>query len=99
MDGWRRNGAAARVAHLLCEIALRKERSGSQTRDSYNLPVTQEQIAEIIAITPQHVGRVMRILEGEGLIRRGQGAIQTLDWNRLAARGNFRDDYLFIREH
>lgn len=88
--------AAARVAHLLCELALRQECSGEHARYAYDLPVTQEQIAELIAITPQHVGRVMRTLESEDLILRGRGCIEILDWARLAARGDFSADYLHL---
>lgn len=90
--------AAARVARLLCEMAVRLEQSGLGAREKYELPVTQEQIAEIISVTPLHASRVMRTLDEEGLIRRSRPHLEILDWGRLAARGDFEETYLHGNE-
>lgn len=47
-----RRDARTRIAHLLCEFAMRLEVAdlGEQTR--YELPITQEQLADAVALTP-----------------------------------------------
>lgn len=90
--------AATSVAHLLCEIAIRLERCNSEPRERFDLPVNQEQIAQIVGVTPLHTGRVMRTLQTEGLIERRRKAVQIVNWNGLASRGDFQDDYLFLKK-
>ncbi len=63
-----RRDAAARLAHLLCEFGLRLEAIGLGDRVSYELPMTQEQLADATGLTPVHVNRTLKDLEERGLI-------------------------------
>jgi len=63
--------AEARVAHLLCETAYRV---GVSTSEKIELPFTQVQIAEMTALTPVHVCRILGKLAERGIVtRRGRG--------------------------
>jgi CRP-like cAMP-binding protein len=89
-----RRDSISRISHLLCEFALRLEAAGLAEHRSYELPMTQEQIADCTGLTPVHVNRVLKELGRQGLISRDKRAVQILDWNRLQHIGDFNTRYL-----
>jgi CRP-like cAMP-binding protein len=89
-----RRDSRARVAHLLCEFSLRLEAAGLATNHSYELPMTQEQLADAVGLTSVHVNRVLKALGEGGLISRDRRSIVILDWNRMRQVGDFNDRYL-----
>ena len=50
-----RRSATARTAHMLCEFAMRLEMAGLGEQCAYELPMTQEQLADALGLTPVHV--------------------------------------------
>lgn len=50
-----RRDARSRVAHLLCELAVRLDAQGLAHPDGYLLPMTQEQIGDATGLTAVHV--------------------------------------------
>jgi CRP-like cAMP-binding protein len=96
MNVGRRN-SVTRIAHLLCEFAIRMEAAGLARGDhSYELPMTQEQIADAVGLTPVHVNRVLKELSQKGLISREKRAIDIPDWERLREIGDFSARYLHL---
>lgn len=93
-----RRDARARVAHLLCELAVRREAAELGSRRSFELPMTQEQIGDALALTAVHVNRTLRVLEADGLIRRAKRSILVADWPALRAVADFNENYLHVRE-
>lgn len=91
-----RRDARTRVAHLLCEIGLRIEAAGIGERGRYELPMTQEQLADATGLTPVHVNRVLQGLGADQIIDRDKRVIEVADWDRLAAVGDFRSSYLHL---
>jgi CRP-like cAMP-binding protein len=89
-----RRNSRARVAHLLCEIFLRLQAAGLVRGHSYQLPMTQEQLADAVGLTPVHVNRVLKQLAEDGLIRRERRSISIPDWRRLKDAGDFNERYL-----
>src|SRR3954469_2330338 len=65
-----RRDARTRIAHLLCELALRLKVAGLGEQTDYEVPLSQEQIADATGLTPVHVNRTIRALEADGLIER-----------------------------
>jgi len=58
-----RRDSRSRLAHLLCEFALRLEAQGAARPDhGYELPMTQEQLADATGLTSVHVNRVLKVL-------------------------------------
>ena len=92
-----RRDARSRMAHLLCEFALRFEAAGLGRREGYELPMTQEQLADSLALTPVHTNRMLMILAEEGLISREQRSVRILDWDRLQDVGDFEPAYLHLK--
>jgi CRP-like cAMP-binding protein len=89
-----RRDSRARVAHLLCEFSLRLEGAGLASNHHYELPMTQEQLADAVGLTPVHVNRVLRQLGEEGLISRNKRSITIVDWHRMRQAGDFNERYL-----
>jgi hypothetical protein len=82
--------ADARIAHLLCETAIRS----GQGIGHMDCPFTQEHMAEITGQTSVNVNRVLADLERQGLIERQGRSVTFLDWHELARMGDFRANYL-----
>ncbi len=91
-----RRDARARTAHLLCEFALRLEVAGLGTRSHYELPVTQEQLADALALTSVHINRTFKALAEEGLVRRDKRSVHILDFGQLSRIGDFDGRYLHL---
>lgn len=91
-----RRDARARTAHLLCEFALRLEVAGVGTQGHYELPMTQDQLADALALTNVHVSRTLKTLAAEGLIERRQRSVTIVDFRRLASVGDFDSRYLHL---
>jgi CRP-like cAMP-binding protein len=92
-----RRDAPTRIAHLLCEFALKLEAVHLGEQLDYELPMTQDQLADATGLTAIHVNRVLQALERDGLIdRTTPKSVIIGDWKRLAAVGDFRPDYLHL---
>jgi CRP-like cAMP-binding protein len=50
--------ARARISHVLCEFAVRMKAAGVASDHGYELPMTQEQLADVVGLTPVHVSRM-----------------------------------------
>ena len=77
------------MAHMLCEFALRLKVAGLGETSRYELPMTQAQLADALALTSVHVNRTLRALANEGLIERTRRSVRIADFDRLAAVGDF----------
>ncbi|HEU4652020.1 MAG TPA: Crp/Fnr family transcriptional regulator [Croceibacterium sp.] len=93
-----RRDALQRISHLLCEIGVRLERAGLDSRSKFRLPITQEELADCVGLTPVHVNRTLRVLDREQLVRRPRGGLVVNDWDRLARLGDFDPGYLHLPE-
>jgi CRP-like cAMP-binding protein len=94
-----RRDAQTRIAHLLCELSLRIKLAGLGELNEYQMPMTQEQLADCTGLTPVHVNRTLKTLEAAGLIERPTSrTISIGDWKRLAEAGDFDGNYLHLRD-
>jgi CRP-like cAMP-binding protein len=91
-----RRDARSRVAHILCEFAMRLEAVGLGEQCNYELPMTQEQIADTAGLTPVHVNRTLKALDAEGLTRRNKRSVTIEDWKKLTEAGDFNPTYLHL---
>ena len=92
-----RRDAPTRIAHLLCEFALKLEAVNLGEQLNYELPMTQDQLADATGLTVVHVNRVLQALARDGLIERvTPRSVLIGNWKRLAAAGDFRSDYLHL---
>ena len=87
-----RRDSTARVAHLLCETAVRMRANEERMLN----PFTQQQIADITGQTSVNVNRVLADMERQGLIRRKGREIEFTDWSEMRRVASFQPAYLEI---
>ncbi len=91
-----RRDAKTRVAHLLCELAVRLDHEGLADQYGYELPMTQEQLGDAVGLTSVHINRTLKLLENENLITRTKRSISFPDWAKLRYVGDFNERYLHL---
>ena len=91
-----RRDARSRLSHMLCEFAVRLEALGLGEATQYDLPMTQEELSDTLALTPIHVNRTLRALAAEGLVIRTNRSVKIVDWHALAKVGDFDTGYLHL---
>jgi CRP-like cAMP-binding protein len=89
-----RRDARTRIAHLLCELALRMQSSGTSLGEALQFPLTQDQLADATGLTPVHTNRTLQSLRKDNLISLSSGSLKVLDWDRLRDVGDFSERYL-----
>ncbi|MBV9828374.1 MAG: Crp/Fnr family transcriptional regulator [Alphaproteobacteria bacterium] len=94
--GLGRRTAHGRIAHLLCEMAVRYRVVGIGNERCYPFPVTQAELADALGLTVVHVNRVLRALREDHIIRVEGGTVFILDRDRLWALAEFDPDYLHL---
>ena len=85
-----RRDSTARVAHLLCETAVRMHVMNGHMVN----PFTQQQIADITGQTSVNVNRVLADMERQGLIKRKGREIEFADWDEMRRVASFQPAYL-----
>jgi CRP-like cAMP-binding protein len=98
MVGMGRRSADKQIAHLFCELRVRLHSVGLVTDTSFELPVTQEEMADTVGISPVHVNRVLQQLRQEDLIVLKGKQLTILDVERLEAFADFDPNYLHLQK-
>lgn len=88
--------AAGRIAHLLCETHARLVAVGRADGDSFDFPLTQQDMAEACGLTSIHVNRVLARLRREGKLEIRERRVHLLDRRALVTMGEFDREYLYI---
>lgn len=68
-----------------------------KTYRTFNLPLTQDQLADALGLTPVHVSRTLKGLEEDGLISRHNRTISISDWEALTRASDFTPNYLHLK--
>ena len=89
-----RRDARTRIAHMICEFVTRAQAAGLGSPDRFDLPLTQEQIADATGLTSVHVNRMLQALGQAGVIARDRREIRILDWQRMRDIAGFDESYL-----
>jgi CRP-like cAMP-binding protein len=92
--GLARRSAANRLAHLFCELLLRSEAVGRVDELSYDLPLTQGVLADVLGLSTVHVNRSLQELRQDQLISLQRTKLRILDWDRLTELADFDPAYL-----
>jgi CRP-like cAMP-binding protein len=93
-----RRDAFTKIAHVFCEFALRMEAAGLGSRNNYELPMAQEQLADATGLTAVHINRTIKQPRATGLIEgNSPKSIIICDWRKLAEAGDFNSHYLHLK--
>jgi len=93
-----RRTALSRMAHLFCEILERLKVVGLADNDSYDFPLTQQELGECLGLTAVHVNRTLQGLRRQGLIQVENRRATILDLPGLQSLGEFDPDYLYLEK-
>ncbi len=89
-----RRDAKERVAHMLCEFALRCDAAGLGAVETFEWPMTQDQIADATGMTPVHVNRTLKALTADGALEGSGRGYRVNNWERLKHIAGFDPTYL-----
>lgn len=89
-----RRTAKQKMAHFLHEMYLRLRQTNRDIGGQFRLPLSQEQLADILGLSPVHVSRTFSVLNEEGLVFRDRHHVTIPNLDALATEGEFDDCYL-----
>jgi CRP-like cAMP-binding protein len=90
--------ALGRMAHLFCEIRERLSVVGLVDGNSYEYPLTQQQLSECLGMTPVHINRTLQELRRRNLIKAHKRRVTIPDLRALQELGDFDADYLYLEK-
>lgn len=90
-----RQSAQKRLAHLLCELGVRLAGPDGGA-GAFDMPLTQEQLADALGLTAVHVNRTLQLLRGRELVVTGCRTVRLPDVARLRAEAEFDPAYLHL---
>jgi CRP-like cAMP-binding protein len=96
MVGLGRRSAPQQLAHLFCELYYRLEMAGLTRHNSFELPLSQPDLADICGLSSVHVNRSLQGLRREGLIVLERGRLTIPDLGELARAAEFDPAYLHL---
>ena len=89
-----RRQADKRVSHLFCEMLLRSKAVGLSTDNSFELPLTQEELGDTMGLSGVHMNRTLQKLRSDGLITSQGKRLVINDLARLMEFADFDPIYL-----
>ena len=93
LAGVGRTSARSRIAALLLVIRDRLRALDKSVRDTFVLGLTQEEVGDATGLTAVHVNRMLRQLEGDGLIARDNGRVTLLKEAALGREAKYVNRY------
>jgi CRP-like cAMP-binding protein len=91
-----RRDSLEKLAHALCELEARLSAIGQMNGRTIELPLNQEDFADILGISVIHVNRTFRRLSEDGIAEYRKGQIELLDRGKLAQLASFDPAYLHL---
>jgi CRP-like cAMP-binding protein len=91
-----RRDSLEKLAHALCELEARLSIIGQMKSRTIELPLNQEDFADILGISVIHVNRTFRRLSEEKTAEYRKGQIELLNRDRLVELSSFDPSYLHL---
>lgn len=91
-----RRTAHERIAHLLCEMALRLEAVGLATSRAFEASLVSVDIGEALGLSMVQVNRVLQDFARDGLVTPKAASVEVLDFTGLAQICDFDPVYLHL---
>jgi CRP-like cAMP-binding protein len=89
-----RRSGHARVAHLLSEVYDRLKAIGRARDDMFDLPITQTELSDCVALSSVHINRVLQDFRKQGFLRVNRSKFQLLRSAELKELADFAPAYL-----
>jgi CRP-like cAMP-binding protein len=91
-----RRTAISRMAHLFCELFVRLRIVGLTEGTSYELKLTQTDLAEALGLTSVHINRTLKELREQGLVEFRGSRVEIADLPGLERVAEFNPAYLYL---
>ena len=88
--------AIERMAHLFCELFVRLQAVGLTRGNQCDLPVTQAELADTLALSSVHVNRTLKELRREGLVTVSGRTLVIHNFEVLQTLAMFTPNYLHL---
>jgi CRP-like cAMP-binding protein len=88
--------AFERVGHLFCEVFWRLEAVGLVRGAECELPLTQSQLGDMLALSSVHVNRTLKHMRNANLVKFQNGRLELLDRKALTLAVGFHANYLHL---
>ena len=89
-----RRSARQRTAHVLCELIARMEIVGIESMESFVLPLSQDEFADILGISVVHMNKTLQSLRRDNIISFRNALLVVHDRRKLAEEAGFDSGYL-----
>jgi CRP-like cAMP-binding protein len=93
-----RRPALNQLAHLLCELFLRLQTVGLTQDMSFELPLTQGELGDVLGLSTVHVNRIVQQLRAKELVTWRGETVTIEDWPRMQELAEFDPTFLNL-EH
>jgi CRP-like cAMP-binding protein len=87
--------AVERLAHLLCEIFTRMQAVRLTEGGRCEIPLTQVELADTLALSTVHINRTLQELRRRGLLSLSGGMLEIHDFGALQSVAMFAPNYLY----
>lgn len=89
-----RRTAVEKVAHFILETALRFDMVGGKPKRTFDFPLKQVDIADILGLSPVHVSRAMTNLKENNYITYNRSTMTIIDEEKLLTLSGFNSQFL-----
>jgi CRP-like cAMP-binding protein len=89
-----RRSTRERLAHLLLELHARLDSVGLADDHSFPLPLTQQDLGDILGVSSVHINRTFQSFRSEGLITFKGRRLILSDFDKLREVADFNPEYL-----
>lgn len=89
-----RRAALARLSHFLCEFFHRMRFVKPTPAGDVDVPITQEQLADMLGLTPVHINRTLKKLEQAGAVKRNGRRLTAANLGLLETFADYSPLYL-----
>lgn len=87
--------AVERLAHLLCEMFTRMQAVRLTEGGRCEMPLTQVELADTLALSTVHINRTLQELRRRGLLSLSGGMLEIHDFGALQSVAMFAPNYLY----
>jgi CRP-like cAMP-binding protein len=91
-----RRSAIGQMAHLLCELRDRLQIVGACDENSFEMPITQIDLSDVLGLSSVHANRVLQELRSDHMVTWKGATIEIGDLAGLRRLAEFDDRYLHL---
>jgi len=92
-----RRSKQAHIAHLICELYVRLRTVDRIDAWSFQFPLTQAELADVVSISLVHANKTLQALKRQDAFVWDGRTLSITDWPRLCEIAGFDQSYLNMR--